>query len=167
MKLIRNRRFVALVATLALAVTAVAGYAYFTSTGTGSGSATVGTSTTWQVNTLAATGGPLTPAGPSETVGYTVKNNSSGQQALANVAVKVANADGTTWVPTGLNAGCSASDFSISGAGSGATFNDTAQAANLASGATATGSVTIQMLDSLGNQDNCKNAIVPLYLSAS
>jgi hypothetical protein len=164
MKLLRNRKFVALMATLALGATAVAGYAYFTSTGSGSGSALVGTSTVWEVGTSAATGGPLTPAGPVETVGYTVKNNSTGHQNLANVAIKVANADGTPWTSV---SGCSASDFSIGTAAAGATFNDTAQAANLASGATATGSVTIQMVDTGVNQDGCKNATVPLYLYAT
>jgi hypothetical protein len=164
MKLLRNRKLVALMATLALGATAVAGYAYFTSTGSGSGSALVGTSTAWEVNTSAYTGGPLTPAGPTETVGYSVKNNSTGQQSLANVAIKVANADGSTWTSV---PGCSASDFSISGAAAGATFNDTAPAANVAAGATRTGSVTIQMVDTLTNQDGCKNATVPLYLSAT
>jgi hypothetical protein len=164
MKLLRNRKLVALMATLALGVTAVAGYAYFTSTGTGSGSASVGTSTVWAVNTSAATGGPMTPAGPTETVGYTVKNNSSGNQNLANVAISVANADGSTWTDV---PGCSASDFSIGGAAAGATFNDATKAANLGAGATATGSVTIKMVDTLVNQDGCKDATVPLYLSAT
>jgi hypothetical protein len=164
MKLLRNRKLVALMATLALGATAVAGYAYFTSTGTGSGSASVGTSTAWAVNTSAATGGPLTPGGPTETVGYTVKNNSSGNQKLANVAISVANSDGTPWISV---TGCSASDFSIGGATAGATFNDIAQAADLAADATATGSVTITMVDRNANQDGCKNATVPLYLSAT
>jgi hypothetical protein len=164
MKLLRNRKLVALMATLVLGVTAVAGYAYFTSTGTGSGSASVGTSTTWAVNTSAATGGPLTPAGPTETIGYTVKNNSSGNQNLANVAISVANANGSTWTAV---PGCSASDFSIGTAAAGATFNDTAQAANLAAGTTATGSVTIKMVETGLGQDGCKDATVPLYLSAT
>ena len=164
MKLLRNRKLVALMATLALGATAVAGYAYFTSTGAGYGSATVGTSTAWDVDTLTASGAPLTPDGPIQTVGYTVKNNSSGQQNLANVAIKVANSDGTPWTSV---LGCSASDFSIGSQAAGATFNDVAQAANLAAGATATGSVTIQMVDSGANQDACKDATVPLYLYAT
>jgi hypothetical protein len=155
----------ALIATLVVAISAVGAYAYFTSTGAGSGSATVGTSTTWAVTTDAATGGVLTPGGASlDTIAYHVKNNNAGQQNLANVAVSVANADGTPWTSV---TGCSKADFSISGALAGATFNDTAQAANLAPGATANGSVTLKMVDTGLNQDGCKNATVPLYLYAS
>jgi uncharacterized repeat protein (TIGR01451 family) len=154
----------ALIATLVVAISAVGAFAYFTSTGTGTGSATVGTSTTWAVTTDAATGGVLTPGGLSlDTIAYHVKNNNAGQQNLANVAVKVALADGTAWT----SGTCSKNDFSISGAVAGATFNDTAQAANLAPGATATGSVTLKMVDTGLNQDDCKGVTVPLHLFAS
>jgi len=165
MRIIKSKKVIALIlGTVVAAVLSVGAYAYFTSTGNGSGSATVGTSTTWSVTTLSATGGPLTPGGPTESITYKVKNNSSGYQNLANVAISVANADASAWTSV---AGCSKSDFSIDGAAAGATYNDTAQAANVAPGATATGSITLQMVDSGSNQDGCKNATVPLYLSAS
>jgi hypothetical protein len=165
MNIYKSKKFIALVVGIAAAAAlAVGAYAYFTSTGTGSGSASVGTSTTWQVTTLSATGGPLTPGGPTESITYKVKNNSSGSQSLANVAISVANADGSAWTAV---SGCSKSDFAIDGASAGLTFNDTSQAANLAPGATATGTITLQMVDSGSNQDGCKGATVPLYLSAS
>ena len=165
MRIYKNKKVIALVVGIAAAASlSVGAYAYFTSTGNGSGSASVGTSTTWQVTTLSATGGPLTPGGPTESITYKVKNNSTGYQNLANVALSVANADGSAWSAV---SGCSKNDFSIDGASAGATFNDTGQAADLAPGATATGSITLQMVDSGSNQDGCKGATVPLYISAS
>ena len=84
------------------------------SSGSGSGSATVGTDTPWQVDVDAALGGPLTPGGPVQTVGYTVTNNSSGNQYLAGVTVSVdKNANGSAWDGPG---NCSAADFSVNGA---------------------------------------------------
>jgi hypothetical protein len=164
MKLKSKRTFVLLGVLVVAGISAFGAYAYFTSTGSGSGSASVGTSTAWAVTTDAATGGPLTPGGPSQSVAYHVKNNSSGQQSLANVAISVANADGSPWTAV---AGCSKNDFSIDGGLAGVTANDIAPAANLAAGATANGSISIQMVDSGSNQNGCKNAVVPLYLYAS
>jgi len=157
---------VGVVASLALSVGA---YAYFTSTGTGSGSATVGTSTPWAVASQATTGGPMTPGGPTETINYTVKNNSTGYQNLANVAISVAGTAGdgsaTTWT-FGSAPSCSKGDFSIGGAAAGATYND-ATIVNVAPGATVTRTASIQMVDNGANQDSCKNAVPPLYLAAS
>ncbi|MEI8105631.1 MAG: hypothetical protein WCH31_07295 [Actinomycetes bacterium] len=165
MKIFKMKKSVALLVGFAVvAISAVGAFAFFTSTGKGSGTASVGTSTTWAVSTAAATGGPLTPAGPTENVVYHVKNNSTGKQSLANVAVTIANSDGTPWVSV---TGCSKDDFSIEGATAGATYNDTRQAANLAADAQADGSITLQMVDTGSNQDGCKNATVPLYLAAS
>lgn len=174
-----KKRSLILLALFALAavVAAVGGYAYFTSTGTGTGSATVGTSTTWQVTTAAAAGGPLTPggaAGTYQTVGYTVKNNSTGKQSLADVNVKIAQSDGSAWSQQSNVAkpACTAADFQLSVDGTtfsaaGAAANDTSATGNLAPGATATGTITIRMVDSGANQDNCKSLTVPLYLAAS
>ncbi len=164
MKRFGKRTVVLLAVVSAAFVAAVAGYAYWTTTGTGAGSATVGTDTPWDVDTLAATGGPLTPGGPSQTVGYSVTNPSSGHQSLSNVAVKVANNDGSAWDGPG---NCSAADFSVNGAGASATYNHGALAQNFAPGASHSSSFTIQMLDTGVNQNDCRLATVPLYLLAS
>jgi hypothetical protein len=183
---LRSKRTLVLLGVLAgVAVFAAAGaYAYFTSTGHGSGSAAVGTSTAWQVNTDAYSGGPLTPGGGSatyESIKYRVKNNNSGQQALANVNIKVAGTDGsgnaTVWsaqADSGKPA-CSKDDFRLSvdggttWAAAGASVDDAVLAGNLAPGATTTsdGTIMIRMVDSGANQDNCKSQSVPLYLYAS
>jgi hypothetical protein len=164
-KLLKSKKGIALLAVVAVAaISAVGAYAYFTTTGSGTGSATVGTDTPWQVDTAAATGGPLTPGGPSQTVGYTVTNNSTGHQSLANVAIKVANANGSAWDGPGT---CSAADFSVNSAAAGATYDDTTLAQNFAPGASDSTSITIQMIDTGSNQDDCKTATVPLHLYAS
>ena len=180
MKLFKSKKRVLAVGLTAALVAGMttAAFAYFTSTGDGSGTATVGTSTTWAVTTDAAvlTGDAagLTPQPDScrpsscavkETVAYRVKNNSSGQQHLANVAVSIANANGYAWTSV---SGCSASDFSIDGLAAGTTKNDTALAANLAAGATTSdGTITIVLIDNGSSQDGCKSASVPLYLHAT
>ena len=111
MRIIKSKKVIALIlGTVVAAFLAVGAYAYFTSTGNGSGSATVGDSTTWAVTTLSATGGPLTPGGPTESITYKVKNNSTGSQKLSSVAISVANADASPWIAV---AGCSKSDFSL------------------------------------------------------
>src|SRR4051812_43443572 len=78
---------------IGLTVTAVA---YWTSSGQGTGSASVGTDTPWAVTSDTATGGPLTPGGPTETVAYHVTNNSSGVQQLKQVTIQVATSSGTS-----------------------------------------------------------------------
>jgi predicted ribosomally synthesized peptide with SipW-like signal peptide len=178
MKLNRNRKRVAALLVVALlALATVGAYAYFTSTGSGSGSVTVGTSSAWQVDTLAATGGPLTPGGGASTyeaVGYNVTNNSTGAQGLTNVNIKVAQANGSAWTAqsNGAKPACTASDFQLSldngtsFAAPGASVDDTALAGTVAAGAT-TSNGTVTMRDTGANQDNCKGVTVPLYLSAS
>jgi hypothetical protein len=172
MKFIKSKKGVSLLAALAVvAIAAVGAYAYFSSTGHGSGTASVGTSAGWAVTTGAATGGPLTPGGATETVAYHVKNNSTGNQQLNSVAISVANNDGTPWTAV---AGCSKNDFALDAAAAGATQTDTLNV-NLAPGATYDGTITVAMVnrqdtvagDGTGNQDGCKNATVPLYLAAS
>jgi len=159
-----GKRVWLLVGVILVAVmAAVGGYAYWTSTGTGSGSGSAGTSTAWSITTDAATGGPLTPAGPSQTIAYHVKNNGTGAQTLQSVAIKVANSNGTAWTSV---VGCSKDDFNV-GAGAGVTYNDTALAGSVASGATVNGSITLAMVDTVANQDGCKLATVPVHLSAT
>lgn len=130
--------------------------AYWSSTGTGSGSATTGTSSNFAVSADAATGGPLSPGGPSESVAIHVNNPSSGHQSLHTVHVTVANSDGTAWTSV---AGCSAADYTVN--------DPTFSLQDLAGGATYDTSVTISMNNLSSNQDGCKGATVPLYVVAS
>jgi hypothetical protein len=138
-----------------LAVSGVA-YAYWSTTGTGSGSATTGTSSVFAVTSDAATGGLLTPGGPTDTVAFHVKNNNSGVQRLTAVAVTVANSDGTEWTAA---PGCSAADYTVG--------TPSFTAGDIAAGATKDGTVTISMNNLGTSQDGCKGVTVPLYIAAS
>ena len=159
----KKRVVLAAIVTVALAIASGVAYAYFTSTSTGSGSATVGDSTPWTVTAATATGGPLTPGGLSQSVVYTVKNESTGNQHLANVAIKVADADGLPWA----SGSCTAGDFAINSAAAGATANDTSKAGTIAPGGEVSATITLKMVNLDAPQDDCKNVDVPLYLSAS
>jgi hypothetical protein len=130
-------------------------FAYWTSNGAGKGSASTGTDTPWAVTSDAASGGLLTPGGPTQTVAFHVKNNNTGVQRLQAVAVSVANADGSPW----SSGSCDAADFSVG--------TPTFTSGDVASGATTDGTVTISMNNNNENQDDCRGLTVPLYFAAS
>ena len=79
---------------------------------------------------------------------YKVKNNGSGYQNLAQGRDLGCEPNGTAWAPC---RGCTAADFSIDGGAAGATYNDTVRLHDLAPGATVTGTITLQMVDSGSN----------------
>lgn len=141
-----------LAAGTAVAVVATGGiaFAYWTSTGSGNGSATTGTDTPWVVTVDDVNLADLTPNGPTDTVGFTVKNDGSGVQRLNAAAASVT---GTS------NPGCTAADFSVS--------PTTITTQDVAAGATVSGSFTIQMVDTGSNQDACKGVTVDLAVDAS
>ena len=174
-----KKGLVAFAAVLIVAMAAIGGYAYFTSTGSGTGSATVGTSTAWTVGQTAAdvtAAGPLYPdqaigTGTIQTNDYHVLNPSTGQQSLNQVVISIATfPGGGVWSiqPNPSKPACTAADFSVGGQPVGSAWTDTSLAGNKAAGFdTTTGTVTVQMIDNGLNQDNCKNAVPPLYFSAS
>jgi len=171
MKFLKSKKGLAALIASVVAVGAMAfgAYAYFTSTGSGTGSATVGTDSAWTVGQTGSTGAAnLYPdttigAGSIQTKTYDITNPSAGHQNLTSVTVKVANADGSPWT----SGTCSKSDFSVGGAAPGATYTDTDSAGNFAGGETRSDTVTVQMIDSGSNQNDCRGLTVPLYFFAS
>jgi hypothetical protein len=152
----KSRKAVVVGGTAAALIGAGVAYAYWTTSGTGSGSASTGTSSNFAVTTDPATGPALSPGSTNQqTVAFHVKNNDSGVQRLTNVVVSVKNSDGTAWT----SGTCSAADYQITQA--------TVPPTDLASGATYSNSITIKMLDTGLNQDDCKGVTVPLYVQAS
>jgi len=169
---LKKRTLILLAAAVAAIGIAVGAYAYFTSTGTGTGSATVGTDSAWTVGQTAADTlavGPLYPdtavgTGTIQTNSYHVKNNSTGNQALAQVDISIANADGSAW----SSGACTKDDFSVGGEADGVTHTDTSLAGTFTGGQDkTTGTVTVQMIDNNANQNDCRGLTVPLYFSAS
>ena len=168
MKHLKSKKAVVLLVLAIAAIASVGAYAYFTSTGSGTGSATVGSDSAWAVGQTGSAGPSLYPdtaigTGSIQTKTYTITNPSAGHQNLANVTVKVANADGSPWT-SGM---CNKNDFSVGGAAVGATYTDTDSAGNFAGGETRTDSVTVQMIDNGANQNDCRGLTVPLYFFAS
>lgn len=151
------RTKVAVGATLGAAVLAGGGalaFAYFTSPSStsGTGNASVGSAANWGLSVNAATGGPLYPGSGSETVGYTVTNNGSGNEAITTTSAaltvdgsgNVYNTTSNAFVP-----GCLATWFVV--ANHGPVVPD-----DVASGLTASGTVTITMNDANISQNACE-----------
>ena len=166
---IKSKKGLVLLATLVVAAAAAVGaYAYFTSSGHVAGNATVGSDSAWTLAQTSLTGGPLYPdatigTGNIETAHYTVTNPSLGHQFLTKIDISVANADGSPW----SSGTCTKNDFSIGGAAVGTTYSDTDSAGNFGPSEVRSDSVTVQMIDSGGNQNDCRGLSVPLYYSAS
>jgi hypothetical protein len=145
------------VATAALvAVGGGAAFAYWSATGTGSATARTTQSAGFKVTSDAATGGPLSPGGPTQTVGFTVTNPGSGVQHLTKVDVKV-SADLSAKADSSKPA-CTAADFTID------EVNFTA--GDIASAAAIQGTVLLSMKNLPSNQDNCQGVDVPLVITA-
>ncbi len=99
----------------------------------------------------------LSPGGPTQSVSFTVNNPGSGVQKINAVAVTVADEKGTLW---DSGSGCSYADFAITA--------NTLAATELLPGASTTGTVTLQMINRPGvNQNGCKGVSVPLHFVAS
>lgn len=156
-KISTKKIVVGAVAAAVIAGGAGVAFAYWTSGGTGSGSATTGTSSDFDIATNDATGGPLTPGGPSETVHVVVTNNNSGHQLLSGLTVAVKNSDGTAWTSV---TGCSAADYAVS-------IPAVPANTDLGNDDTYETDVTVSMNNLGSNQDGCKGATVPLYIVAS
>lgn len=142
--------------TIFVVVGGGAAYAYWSTTGIGVAAAPAGTSTAFTVTSTTATGGPLTPGGPTETIAFTVHNPSTGVQMLNSVAASVAASDGSTWSAV---SGCSFADFTVG--------TPVFTQATISASGSSSGTVTVTMKDTGTVQDGCKNASVPIYFLAN
>jgi hypothetical protein len=151
----RKKRVIITTAAM-LAIGGGAAFAYWSASGTGTGAASAGTNVNFTVASSTATGGALTPGGPTQAVAFTVTNPGTGVQILNNVNVTVANPTGTAWTAV---SGCSSADFTVGTPV--ITYGQIAPGGNIA------GTVTVTMNNLSSNQDSCKNVTVPLYIAAS
>jgi hypothetical protein len=153
----RRKRLVTLVAVAGLTVagTGVA-FAYWTADGTGSGAAQTGESVALVISSDPATGPLLSPGGlPGQTVAFHVLNPGTGTERLANVNVRVGEANGDPWATT---ANCSAADYTVS-------ITDSPAPVAIDPDGTVDGVATIVMRETGDNQNGCQNLEVPLYFS--
>jgi hypothetical protein len=159
------RTKIAVGATLGAAVLGGGGmlaFAYFTSTGSGTGNATVGSASNWSVVAAAPTGGALLPGFGTDTVGYTVKNVSSGHQGFTTTtAALTTDANGGVYdtVQAKFVDGCLASWFTVT--------NTPPAAADLANNGTVSGSLTISLNDAAANQNACQGLSPQVTINAS
>ena len=141
MKRFSKRTWVAIVAVLAIAMSAIGAFAYFTAAGTGSGNATVGAATA-VVITSDVNGTDLYPGGGDETVDVHVENPGNGHQFVNDVSGTVAD-----------NGGCQGSWFEV----------DTIDLdANILPGATVDTTTAVRMNDSGTDQNACQNATLTI-----
>jgi hypothetical protein len=153
----RKRTSAALGILLSLAVAGGA-FAYWTISGSGSGTATAGTVSAVTVNQTSTVSG-LYPGGSPVTLAGTFTNPNSSEVYISSVTATVSA------VTTGTELGkdpCTPADFAIGGS---ATLN-----AEIPSGPGVVGAwsgLTVRMLDTGANQDNCKNASVTISYTAN
>jgi hypothetical protein len=126
--------------------------AFYTSSGSGSGNASAGSASAYTVSVSADTSQALYPGSGSETLSYTITNNSAGGQALTAVTATVAD-----------SGSCLGSWFTAV-----ASAPSPAIGTSIAAGGTATGTVTVTMQDSGTNQDACQGITsVPVTVHAA
>jgi hypothetical protein len=154
-----RRRKVLLAGTVVLALAlAVGGYAYWTQSGSGSGGATAGTTSAITVNqTSTATG--LYPGGPTVTLSGNFDNFNASSVRISSITALIGSiSNGSS---DGLKPACTASDFSIGGS---------VGTTTVPSGGSGVGSwsgLTIQLLNTAANQDNCKGATANINYTAN
>jgi hypothetical protein len=159
---------VAGVAAAALGTSGVA-YAYWSTSGSGSGT---GSTTAGTVDSLSFTQNPADVADTSVDLAPMYPGDSP-----QSLTVRVRNTSGESAYVASVKAyittnkvGCTGADFKLGGAAApsaapGAALTWTA--ANLAAGAAANATSTVQFLTTGSNQDACKSAIVTLNYLAS
>lgn len=132
-----------------------AAFAYWTATGTGSGSATTGTTENFTI-TSSTVGDALTPGGSAQTITFVVTNPGAGIQMLTLITPTIANATAPFTFESGT---CSAADYTLGAVD--IVYGE------IAAGGTLEGTVTVTMINSASNQDDCKGVTVPVQFAAS
>jgi Flp pilus assembly protein TadG len=96
----RKKRIIVTTAAM-LAIGGGAAFAYWAAAGTSNTTTTAAAAAANYTVTSSVAGTALSPGSEAQTVTFIVKNESTGGQKLANVAVTVAGTDGTSWTGTG------------------------------------------------------------------
>jgi len=153
-----RRRKVLLAGTVLLALAlAVGGYAYWTQSGSGSGSATAGTTSAITVNQTSTASG-LYPGGPAATLSGNFDNPNASSVKISSITAAIGSiSNGSS---DGSKPACTASDFSIGGSVGTATVPS-------GNGVGSWSGLTIQLLNTAANQDNCKGATANINYTAN
>lgn len=156
-----NRKRVAAVATgLALVIaTGAIAFAYWTNGGSGSGSASTGTTTAITVNQTSAVTG-LYPGGPAAPLSGDFDNPNDGPIFVHRVSAVLSSVTGGAQ-DSSLPA-CTTADFAL--AGSPVTLDTEVPSGN---GVGSWSGMTVRLLNTAANQDNCKNATVHITYTSN
>ena len=147
MKVIKSKKGIALLATLAVAVVAAVGaYAYFTSTGTGTGSASVGSSAGINLSSDAVSG--LFPGGVDVPVTVHVANPGNGNEYVGTISGSVQT-----------SGGCQGSWFVVDPIAYNTDVTHNASGPNAAT--------AVRMLDSGTDQDACQGLTLTINWSSN
>lgn len=152
-----RKRRIAILASLAALALAVGAHAYWTQNGSGTGSATAGTTSSITVNQTSSVTG-LYPGGPAATLGGDFDNPSSSSVTISSVTATVSSV--SNGASDGSKPACTPSDFSIAGSMGAATVPSGA-------GVGSWSGLTISLLNSGANQDNCKGATANIAYTAN
>jgi hypothetical protein len=156
-----NRKRTTVVATglaLVLASAAIA-FAYWTNSGSGSGSASTGNTTGITVNQTSAVTG-LYPGGPAAPLSGNFDNPNDSAIFVHQVSASLSSVSGGAEDP-GLPA-CTTADFALSG--SPITLDTEVPSGN---GVGSWSGITVRLLNTAANQDNCKNATVHISYASN
>jgi hypothetical protein len=152
----RRRIFIFVGVLVVLAGAAVAAYAYWTSGGSGTGQATAGTTANITVNQTSSVSG-LYPGGPGVTLSGNFDNPNAGSVQISSITAVVSSISGGGTDAT--KPACTPADFSIGGAVGTTTVPS-------GTGVGAWSGLTIQMVNTAANQDNCKGATANITYTA-
>jgi hypothetical protein len=158
MKRISKRTAVLLAVATAAIVAAVGAYAYWTTGGTGTGSASTTTTQNVVVNQTNGAITTLYPGGPSFALSGDFDNPNSGPAYVASVTAVVSAV--TTDTQAGKPA-CATSDFQITGT------SNTPGDIPSGNGQGSWSGLSVSMLDTAANQDNCKNQTLTITYTAN
>jgi hypothetical protein len=159
MRLLRNKTAVVATGLALVVLTAAVAYAYWTNTGTGSGSASAGSNTSITVKQTSSVAG-LYPGGPAVTLAGNFDNPNAGAVFVHQVAATLSSVSGGSANPS-LPA-CTTDDFSLAG---GPVTVDAEVPAGTGVGAWS--GITVRLLNTGANQDNCKGATVHISYTSN
>lgn len=153
-----SKRRVAAAASVIALVAAVGAYAYWTQGGTGTGSATAGSTSALTVNqTNTVTG--LYPGGTAAALSGNFTNPNASAVTISSITASVSSV--SNGASDGSKPACTAADFSIGGSFGGTTVPAGPGTVGSWSG------LTIQLLNTAANQDNCKGATANIAYTAN
>jgi hypothetical protein len=155
------RKKTAVVATglaLALATAAIA-FAYWTNGGSGAGTASAGSDVAITVNQTSDVAG-LYPGGPAADLAGDFTNTNDSKVYVHQVVATLASVSGGGAYPS--QPACTTADFALSNGGTALVDAEVPSG----SGVGTWSGISVRLLDTSANQDNCKNATVHIsYVS--